>query len=359
MKNNKKKFSSAFLMLLVSIAMLGTSTYAWFTMSKEVSVTGMQVTATAPEDMQISLGTIYTSTGGTTASTSLQYSLSSGTGYLYESNGAAVAPREDSQWDWSNNATISTYYTFGKLMPASSTDGASIYYTPDAQGVGKTLKEDAAFYEADDDTKVTSHINQNDIENGVWEDYTNVATWDEPNDDGYYIDIPVWLRTSSTTDTDIYVTAYINKGTNDFTAADDDDDILYQAARIAILNDELESTGIITLKDNGESNTTYFSTLAETETNILDSDNYNTRQNPALTSGIYGVASNTPTWDTITINDGSTAVGILEGGIDGDYGPAARFIIRIWLEGEDGNCWNPNAGQDWTISLKFMKDPLE
>ena len=50
MKNNKKKspmmkIVSAAAMLAVSASMLGTSTYAWFSMNKDVTVNGMSVTA--------------------------------------------------------------------------------------------------------------------------------------------------------------------------------------------------------------------------------------------------------------------------------------------------------------------------
>ena len=38
-----------------------------------------------------------------------------------------------------------------------------------------------------------------------------------------------------------------------------------------------------------------------------------------------------------------------------DYGEAKKLIIRVWLDGEDKECWNDNAGQDWAISLKFSK----
>ena len=55
-KNNttNKKLASAASMLLLSTAMLGMATYAWFTMNKEVSVTGMKVEATASEGLVIS-----------------------------------------------------------------------------------------------------------------------------------------------------------------------------------------------------------------------------------------------------------------------------------------------------------------
>ena len=51
---NSKKIASAASMLLLSTAMLGMATYAWFTMNKEVSVTGMKVEATASEGLVIS-----------------------------------------------------------------------------------------------------------------------------------------------------------------------------------------------------------------------------------------------------------------------------------------------------------------
>jgi hypothetical protein len=58
MKNNQKKSTlrkivPAFGMLMVSASMLATSTYAWFTMNKDVSVTGLQTTARAEEGIVI------------------------------------------------------------------------------------------------------------------------------------------------------------------------------------------------------------------------------------------------------------------------------------------------------------------
>lgn len=42
-KKTNKKIASALAMLMLSAAMLGTSTYAWFTMNREVEVTGMEL----------------------------------------------------------------------------------------------------------------------------------------------------------------------------------------------------------------------------------------------------------------------------------------------------------------------------
>jgi hypothetical protein len=56
MKKSKtnKKLASAAAMLLLSAAMLGTSTYAWFTMNKTVSVTGMQMKTVVQGNLLIS-----------------------------------------------------------------------------------------------------------------------------------------------------------------------------------------------------------------------------------------------------------------------------------------------------------------
>jgi hypothetical protein len=49
-----KKIAGAAAMLLLSTTMLGTSTFAWFTMNKEVTVTGMQVHTTVGSNLLIS-----------------------------------------------------------------------------------------------------------------------------------------------------------------------------------------------------------------------------------------------------------------------------------------------------------------
>ena len=54
----KKKLIPAVAMLTTSAVMLSTATYAWFTMSREVEVTGLQMSATASDALEISLGEV-------------------------------------------------------------------------------------------------------------------------------------------------------------------------------------------------------------------------------------------------------------------------------------------------------------
>ena len=53
-----KKLVAAAAMLGVSTTMLSGATYAWFTMSREVEVQNIQMTATTPEDVQLSIGNL-------------------------------------------------------------------------------------------------------------------------------------------------------------------------------------------------------------------------------------------------------------------------------------------------------------
>ena len=57
-KKTNKKVASALAMLMLSAAMLGTSTYAWFTMNKKVTVTGMEVKTKVGSNLLIAADTI-------------------------------------------------------------------------------------------------------------------------------------------------------------------------------------------------------------------------------------------------------------------------------------------------------------
>jgi len=473
----KRKLVPAVGMLLASAMALSSSTYAWFTMSREVEVTGIKMTATVPEDFQISLGKLaVTGTPATavTESNFTTYSLANSTGVLYAESGSvagdsnATTPSNNA-WDWSNSADISAYYDFGRLIPASSTSGQQIYYTPDAAGVGKTVKGNASYYMAADllnakktgdntqeapntdytlSSRATLHAytsaaDKTDPASGdktSWKTkasggYTQAADWKKTNDDGYYVDIPVWIRTSSNAPVGLSVDGYVLPGSLNATAANNKqtDLELYRAVRVAILNGAtttasdagevatsigtacVTGTGkgnIIPLKDawntelNGTGTTgtavsdattevytkiwTKANPFAAANTSILDSDNMDTAvgettRGAGLISGwaatdLGGVseASKTatdPDGDTISDTYAGTyakytalvptfntaggtpdTVATIEGSTaSGNYGTPKKLIIRVWLDGEDGECWNDNAGQDWAISLKFSK----
>jgi len=392
----KKKLIPAAGSLLISAAMLGTSTYAWFTMSREVEVQNIQMTATVPEDIQISLGKI--GTDNADASVNNAVSLAMNNGYLIVSDtDTVVAPREGNvQYnaiDWSNTADISQYYRFGRLIPASSDTGAKIFFTPDANGIGQTVKVDAKYYtaaealtpknestasgSADGTFKATSHVNL--ASNDPWGSGTGTRSteWNYTNDDGYYIDIPVWLRTSSTEGADVKVKAYVvdrnaitRFGTD--TSGTSTDKELYRAVRVAILNssgaEAASGTGNLIPVADGDNVLAGGAGPLYQGASILDWYNPAVVNNASGTnpSKVWGGAVNSvasqgatnPTYtpaNDIEIYDGDKSVAHLNAGSGNVYGNATQVWIRVWLEGEDQDCYNETAGQDWSINLMFEK----
>lgn len=415
----KKKLLPAVAMLTTSAVMLSTSTYAWFTMSREVEVTGLQMAATVPEDIQISLGAL------TNGELNLQTGIITG--------GTAVAPAAET--DWSNSAIVSSYYAFGKIMPASSTNGQSIFFTPDASGVGKTVASEANYYQAadllnafsyksdantfannggGDSAMATLHAFNNTEKtgtatNGTWAvksdtnatGYEKGTTWNKTNDDGYYIDVPVWIRSSSDSAVNLKVDGYVlpNSPTKPVDAANIE---LYKATRIAILNGAdgtaVQTKNVIPLKDawdSSDKNEPYYDSssskyisikrkqnpYATENSSVLDSKNiksindrnfdsaYTTHNLDDLLAvanlgtgtkadgtGSYvpGVYNKYEAYNSETSSE--NVVATLQAPTAGkEYGDATKLVLRIWLDGEDEQCWNQNAGQDFAITLKFSK----
>ena len=402
-KNNKKKSSAArklipaIGMLTVSAMMLSSSTYAWFTMSREVEVKNIQMTATVPEDIQISLGAI----GATNAAAGTQASngnLASSTGVLVKDAGTTAddatvkAPVND--WDWSNTADISAYYQMGKLIPASSTTGASIYFTPDANGVGKTVRSDAAYTQADGGTPGGVAASEpavadgggggtyaaklyafTDPANKVWTDYVassnetgyrQSTAYNATYSDGYYVDIPVWLRTSSKAGASINVEAYVIPKTSG-QLLNSDGEALYRAVRVALLNPtqaagaaDVTPTGLLPVADGMDGITN--AATGQLATNPFSGSPVLNWYNGAATNNVAVKASGTLTggaayatniYGPATVYTAGTQVVSLTAGQGTEYGTPTKVIIRVWLEGEDPDCWNDTAGQDWSINLKF------
>ena len=354
MKNNnvkkiagRTKLFSAIGMFTVSAVMLASSTYAWFTMSKEASVNNIQMTATVPETIQISdgfgmnTGTI-TPINGTTA----------------DGVGLVKAPANSNEsLDWTNSLSISEHYGFAKLIPASSTSGASMFTTFDATGVGKTVLATGQSQAAPN--AVTASIASADKGKTLTSNGTSIK-------DGYYMDIPVWFRTSSAGDVKLSVKATVSQKTSGAQP-----NKLYKAARVSVLNGSsmASSDGVVIPFDGATAQTVakyYADGKALTATGTLGT------QGEAPTYGSVDAITQTTKDDSGAWTAGETVVtvpgtgtslvagtdyskGLSTKSSDCTYGEAVCVYLRIWLEGEDEDCWNATAGQDFSINLDFTK----
>jgi hypothetical protein len=337
-------------------------------MSREVEVKNIKLTASVPEDLQISLGELSTTDGSGNGYMNNYGNLVPETDGGLANNGGVAEPRDVIE-DWANTVDVSKYYALGTIIPASSTDGQAVFFTPDAAGVGKELKTNAKFYQAvaNDSTEADGTTNamktagkeytqtyettlhaytgKNDTTGAMPEnEWTpDAATSSSVTlDSGYYVDIPVWIRSASKEDCNLAVDAYVT--TNSTIDGDD----LYLAARAVILDEDKAATsGLLEIKQNDYSSTTSI-------VNFMTTTNANGE-------AVSAVAGTVPTYDTEDHYDGSLMTSLFTvpaAEDDENYGDAVKVWVRVWLEGEDPNCWNDNAGQDFNISLKFTKDRL-
>lgn len=306
----KKKLIPAVAMLTNSAVMLSTATYAWFTMSREVEVTGIKLTATTPQTIEISLGQA-------TTSNTLTHGVE------------ATAPNSDDMWTHTA-ATGSVYQDFGKLIPVSSVDGFNMFYTEKATENGKKVSDVPNPF-----TKAETAVGWEFKEGGKSAETGAVVNAAENDGSGYYLDIPVWFRTTSTDAVTLGLEVEIKNSSDDDTKS-----VLYKAARVAILPETksaqkvFSETGAKYYKD-GKAVATAGATLA------------------ASYGDVSAATEATVTGGKVTNPDAATQVATVTASTGTGYGGAVKYYIRVWLEGEDEACWNANAGQDFVINLKF------
>ena len=317
----KKKLIPAVAMLTTSAVMLSTATYAWFTMSREVEVTGIKLTATTPQTIEVSLGK---ATAGATITSKTE----------------ATEPGDDEKL-WSNKAaTSSVYASFGKLIPASSTDGTNLYYTRKAKENGKSV----------DITGANAFTQATENNNAGWTFQTAGASSETESNltadtkgEGYYLDIPVWFRTTNVEDVKLGVDVTVEDPNKD---NDDTKGDLYKATRVAILNEDRSAAngGVFLGAETDVASGYYKGKAVKAATGSSENDYYGT-----VTTATEVIESNGKVTNTAT--EVATVKGVGTGKTG--YGTPTKYYIRVWLEGEDVNCWNANAGQSFTVDLKF------
>lgn len=324
-ENNKnsaaKKIIPAVGMLALSATMLSTSTYAWFTMNKEVQMTGLSMTAAVGEGMEIALAEV----DGTTITMN-------------------TTPADDKSDSWGSAVVVGEYYDkIGLLNPASSVDGVNLYDATDATNGGKKASNFKSIDLTNNDNIATATARTTLV--------TDKAVTADEDSVGYCVDIPVHLRTNKKSGSgakengDIYCKINItpNSKSAEGSALGTDVDTLYKAIRVAFIP-KTEGTDSVT--------------------NIfaVDSDCYG--GDKVAVSGISTKTASTNLINskdsTFVVNASKFADGIgVDSGLNipladgaGQYGHL-DFTVRVWLEGESTSCYNDKSGQSWNIDLAF------
>lgn len=390
--SERKKIISNLVLLTAAffVVLFALGTLAWFRMNKNLESYGMNVSMEAPNSVQISFGR-------TNGSSQNPFFPNDQESLLTVSDGAIVAPRNNEPdgsdaYDWAQYVEVSNYYAFGRLFPASSDSGEHIIFTPDGAETGRKLQSNARFYRADGYTDgelalAAKGITKEDpdllmataypfqsIDDKTSEDfsesYVRSQTWYDTNDDGYYVEFPIWFRTdfSNPSGIKMAVEGYVTK--RDDEIALDDEYALYKAVRVAFLKEDGSGALVPAVEQSAEGsdpngnviplkNATSFGNVG---TSILDSENYTLsrggdEENPQACHGLHQTdAENivqTENYQAYNAYNGETPIIVLDPASGDGWSEIKKYWIRIWLDGDDKDCFNETSGQDWKIYLRF------
>jgi len=314
--NPMKKLIASAGMLSVSAVMLASSTYAWFSMNKTVTVTGMSIKTTVGSNLLIS----------------------------HDSDISAKTKNEDSTFKTTDNTTINAW-----LQPVSSNDGkaTNFWYTVDADASGKK-QTGASYIDYDDNNSgglsalsgddASTYGNRFSKDYGVDKSIVNDFVTDSSS--AYrdkavgYVDYVFQLKaTNSSANTEgIYLTQL------DLTYGGANDTNL--AYRTAVFveeygSDQFNNAGGTTLNAIYKPSTaTYYE--AGTSKAVGTSSGGNTAELKEVSNL---VSSATP---LATVNSGDTKY--------------YKVVVRLWLEGEDTTCTNKTFARltsSWALDLRL------
>lgn len=366
----KKKLVPAVAMLTTSAIMLSTATYAWFTMNKNVEVKGLSMSATAGDSLEISLGSLTAGSAPT-------------------NNAPTIG-----DISWKKSILIDDYYaSVGKMLPASTADGLTVYSIDDIEKIfagGTKVEDNAAVSAKTQGDSVT--LNLDGTPGTTFHTIPDSETGAKAAQ-GYYIDVPMWIRTTNAAvgGSEVYCTVNITDGNADKTDAGNSGTALMKAVRVAIIpigtaqskvggDDGINGLALTGSAGYAADSSTASTLKKITDTTVLngaatifglDGTTYNSKVLTA--AGTYSAALDTaPTVATgATIsgtytpptapNDPSasknTAVFTIPAANEDSYS-GVSFIARVWLEGESKFCNDATADQDWNIDFHFTLDEV-
>lgn len=288
-KSLNRKIAGAAAMLMLSAAMLGTSTYAWFTMSREVTVSGMEIRTKVSSNLLICDTNVEADYG------SLE---------LIQSRKALLEPVSTA-----TATNTGFYYTLD-----AAADGHKIQDTDDDPYI--LYSESTNLTAEDTDAGKTKYDPAFNTKYGV----TSANTSGEYKTAYAFVDYVFYLKaTTDTANQKINMTRcnliWDNEGTD--TVLTDED----TAWRVAVFAEDITSDGGTGDVDTDPATGTAITILAPENAENFTSGN-------AVTS--------TTAVGSVTYGDDAIIDTIAAGGDVKYY----KVVVRLWLEGEDTNCYS-------------------
>lgn len=327
----RRKLIPAIGMLTVSAMMLSSSTYAWFTMNKEVEVSGLEMKTKVGSNLLIC--------------------------------------SDNLEANYSSDRVV-----FGRkalLEPVSTVSGktGSFFYTTDAKATGEKAHDETADGVAEEFKYIPYNENTalsgsatSDATAGKYkydktfnEKYT-IATTDMGSTDAFktaygYVDYVFYLKaTGEAADQQLRMTqcdlnyTYDNAATADVTETDPGDN----AWRIAVFATDITANGGKGNTGAGEAvgKIDPANVTGESAKTILQlSDGENWEENKAVASE---TSTGAVTYDTPAVLDAD-----IDAGVTKYY----KVLVRVWLEGEDKSCNSATYAQltdAWSLDLDFQ-----
>lgn len=326
-KSAKRKLIPAIAMLTCSAVMLSTATYAWFTMNKDVKVTGMEVKAHAEEGLLIN----------------------------------EVAAADSDYWD--EEAIAGEYADSVQLRPASTKNLTEWWHANSKKssndaGINAsgsidsdTIETSSGTYYTDikpsavsKETNYGSGTGGEHAERNVY--YTNAAYGDNSgaydNGEGYYVNYKYYLKSSSTEDMSVKAGNFqVKVEAAKKTGSSGTSGNLDKSLRVGV---KIDSTYLIFAPISGADDTYYVTgAVAGTGAYKLDKDSTATTRYTTNTGYVVFNDSAALTIPSVTTN-------------------GKLVDVYIWFEGEDTNCLSDNlteALDDLEINIYFKDATLD
>ena len=344
-KNTNKKSSAsrklipAIGMLTVSAMMLSSATYAWFTMNKQVSVTGMEVKAHAEEGLLIN---------EVKAANSSTWDDQATAG----NNVIALRPASTSDltnWWHANSKMSSEEAGIGELGQTVD-DGSGNYFTNVSASNDTVISDKAIVYDEDEDTETPVATGNTRAETHVYYKDASFGTASQYDDgEGFYVKYIYYLKSSGDGDLSVSnLQARVSAAQKENDTGDTAN--LMKSLRVGIevpasnaSNAARAGFGIFAPVPGADGTYNVTNNAAGSASTEVDAVDAATLGTPTAYTTLNISTNNTPASITIPdVNDAGIPV-----------------YVYVWFEGEDNACTSDNlltVLSTYDIDISFQYD---